>query len=256
MKRKLSVILIVSASLALSSFADAHMLWLNAKDYSPSVGEDVYVEIGFGHEFPCDEYIREGVTQRFFAVDPDGKEIELTRIFRMVYKFIPQKAGAYKIVMEYKPGFMTITKDHKHLLQTKKGVENVQTSFQYILNAKAVIIVGKKDKGLVNPAGETLEIIAMKSPADLREGDVLPVKVMFEGKPLAGAMAQALDVDHSSGKEQKWSQPMLTNQNGEALIKLDGKGQWIVKIEHSTPYPDKSEADEYSYRTTLTLSVK
>jgi len=253
--KKLNLIITLAILLTwIATSAQAHMLWLNASDYTPEAGETVWIEIGWGHKYPRDQVMTEGRLERVYAIDAKGQELPVEKIFPSFYKFTPPTKGAYQIVGKLKSGFLSITTDG-HKLGNKKNVSNVVSCFQYLMNAKALIEVGGNKKGFSRQTAEPLEILPLKDPGSLAVGDTLPVKIVFEGKPLAGAKSQCTYTGYEADKEKHWAVEKESDSKGIVQVQLNSKGQWLFKTSHTTPYPDKSEADEYSYRTSLTIGI-
>ena len=50
MKRPIVVTTIGVMLTGITSFAQAHVLWLNANKYAPQAGETIWLDIGFGHK--------------------------------------------------------------------------------------------------------------------------------------------------------------------------------------------------------------
>ena len=108
-------------------------------------------------------------------------------------------------------------------------------------------------KILSKPIGHTLEIIPSIDPAQLKEGDYLPLKVIYNNKPLSVelyATYVGFSTDHA------WAYVIKTNKKGSGKIKILKSGIWLIKVSHKIPYPDTSECDQYSYSATLTFEVK
>lgn len=253
MKKLSSIIATIFCLTLMSVSAQAHMLWFNLSNYQPGAGETVWVEIGWGHKYPRDQVIGEGWLERVYAINPEGKKVTLERIFPSFYRLVPREKGAYLIVCELKSGFLSITTSG-HKLGNKKQFKNVVSCFKYIMNAKALIEVGGKSDGFSRMAGEPLEIIPLKNPANLKPGDTMPLKIVFKGKPLAQVNLQAIYAGYKTDEKHHWAVEKKSDSDGVVRIKLNPKGQWMFKVNYKSPYPDRSEADQYSYTTSLTLS--
>ena len=251
--KKLGAIIVVSLLLILTATStQAHMLWFNTNDYTPDPGKTVWLEIGWGHKYPRHEAINEGWIERVYALDPNGQEVAVEKIFPAFYRFTPTTKGTYRIIANLKSGFLSIT-EQGHKLGSKKDVTDVVSCFQYIMNAKALIEVGGKKDGFSRRSEELLEIIPLKDPASLKLGDTLPLKIMFQGKPLAEIKLQGTYSGFKTDKKNPWAVEKNSDSQGVVQVKLTSKGQWLFKTNHKTPYPDKAEADEYSYSTSLTI---
>ncbi len=234
--------------------AQAHMLWLNASNYAPKPGETVWIEIGWGHKYPRDQVMTEGRLERLYVIDAKGQELSVKKIFPSFYKFTPLTKGVCQIVGKLNPVFISKTTEGRKL-GNKKSVSDVVSCTQYIMNAKAMIEVGGDKEGFSRQSTELLEILPLKDPGSLAVGDTLPVKIMFKGKPLAGTKLQCTYTGYEADKEKHWAVEKESDSKGIVRVKLNSKGQWLFNTNHKAPYPDKSEADEYSYRTCLTIGI-
>jgi len=253
MKRVLFV-LYLSIILTATSSAWGHMLWINVNNYQPDVGESVHIEISWGHKFPKDEIVKPERLARVYAVDPKGQSAPLNEISAGHCELTVKQPGAYLVFAEIKPGVYTKTTDG-YKRQNKKGLDNALHCVSYDMRAKAVINVGGQDQGLSRETGDLLEIVPLANPAGLKEGDTLPVKVLFRGAPLFRDFLHATYAGFSNEGETFAFSTMI-NQEGKANIRLLKGGSWLVKIPHKRPYPDQEECDENFFCSTLTFGVK
>ena len=93
----------------------------------------------------------------------------------------------------------------------------------------------------MQPVGLKLEIVPLKHPSKLVPGELLPVQVCFDGKPLAGAQV-------SSARE---TPPVKTDQNGMANVRLPEEGKGLFSVWHKIPVRDDPEKDYHKFMTFL-----
>jgi nickel transport protein len=96
------------------------------------------------------------------------------------------------------------------------------------------------------PVGMKLEIIPLKSPYELKAGELLPIKVFFDGRPVEG-----VTVEINSDKEA-----FKTDEDGVASVKISGKGMQCILAKKKIPSRDNPDADYYSYTTAFTFDLK
>lgn len=120
------------------------------------------------------------------------------------------------------------------------------------MRAKTVLNIGGFKKGFDKIVGNPLEILPLKNPSQLKKDDVLPLKVLYEGKPLPNAYFNATFGGFSEEKDL-W---ITTDNEGVGQIKLPEKGRWLVTVIHEIPYPDPVICDKYRYTYSLTFEVK
>jgi hypothetical protein len=103
--------------------------------------------------------------------------------------------------------------------------------------AKAVVRVGEAtDESWREPVGLGLEIVPLADPTRLRAGGALAVRVLEDGRPLAGLPLRAI----RSGRTPS---SVTTDASGEATLALDAGGPWLIA------------GSAAHARTTLTLDV-
>jgi uncharacterized GH25 family protein len=234
-----------------ASWAQAHMFWLNVNHDTPKAGEPVQVEIGFGHKFPQDEEIKGERLGFIKAVGPGGQEVALKKLSTTRYEFVPPAAGVYMISAQLAPGFVTRTPQGMKM-QNKKGVPDANICFHFDMAAKTLVSVGDPKQGFGQSAQNTLEIIPLKNPSALKVGETLPVKVIFQGKPLEGA-AVNFTYDGWPDPNKPFDTLGKTDAKGEIQVKLDKPGRWLLIASHKTPYPNQEECDENLYSSSLTF---
>jgi uncharacterized GH25 family protein len=224
--RKVIFIILVGMLITLTAAsAQAHMLWFNTNQHKADQGETVWLEIGWGHKYPRHEAMKEGWIEQVYALDPNGQEVAVEKIFPAFYRFTPTTKGTYRIIANLKSGFLSITKKG-HKLGSKKDVTDVVSCFQYVMNASTLIEVGGKKDGFSRRSEELLEIIPLKDPASLKLGDTLPLKIMFQGKPLAETKLQGTYSGFKTDEKNPWAVEKNSDSQGVVQVKLTSKGQW------------------------------
>ena len=114
----------------------------------------------------------------------------------------------------------------------------------------AKVLIDNESFGRI--AGHRLEIILQENPSDIKSGEKLPVKVLFDGKPLKNLRV-------SSGAENlgggKYAAHSLTDENGLAKISISGAGLWFVRTHFIRPHFGKNEFDWESFWASVTFRI-
>ncbi len=121
---------------------------------------------------------------------------------------------------------------------------------------------GKFAKALTGPGapwqsavGHELEIVPLSDPVKVKPGQKLSVKVLFRGKPLAGAQ-----VERGDGKTmvaEKDIPRFATDSEGVASIPVLKTGASLLVIDHKvTPSTTPDQADADLYNATLWFSIE
>ena len=252
--KKMFQIALLCLFLGFGSLAGAHSLWFNVDGRECGVNEPVKIELGWGHKFPKGTEIKEGMLKEVFALAPDGKKIPLNRISNTLFEFVPPEEGVYVISGNVHPGFVSKT-TQGYKMGPKNNFEQVLDCFHYDLRGKTYLCAGKPAKTPIKTVGDPLEIIPMEKPLGLKQAADLPVKVMFNGVPLAHTEVRATYAGFSD-QSFAFAMTVKTDENGIAEITLSEKGEWFVSATHEISYPDKKECDTQKYNATLTFVVK
>jgi len=253
--------LVISLTLVLGATcyqAGAHDMWLEVRDYTPQVGEEITLTLAYGHHFPARGFMAEEDLDEIYMLDPEGKKIGIKSFSEVEFKGEKslKKEGTYLIVAKKKGGFSTKTTEGYKRGQSKKGLNNVITCTYSAKYSKAIVNVGKAgDKTFSKALGHELEIIPLADPGNLQEGDYLPIKVMFKGKPLSSTHVFGTYLGFSTEKNT-FAYTTKTSKEGIAKIKMLKSGAWLITTSHIEDYPDPKECDQYKFGSALTFEVK
>jgi uncharacterized GH25 family protein len=260
-----------------SSFVCAHHLWLNATRYTveelagSSSGGKTTVYFGWGDYYPVHDFLKPGQLKRLSFHTPSGETKELTPGdggFQATPIDFPAK-GTYRVaaelnatsVAEIMEGgkFQVVQKPKDEL---PKNAKIIESKFR-LQSAKAIINIGEiapNDQAASAPVGHDLEIIPLKNPIHLREGDYLPIKIQFKGTPLQSPLAapeiKATYLGFSTGKGVfAWTGEM--DREGIVKLKLIRSGIWQIHVVHSQEPPPEmaGKADKMEYKASLTFEV-
>jgi uncharacterized GH25 family protein len=115
-------------------------------------------------------------------------------------------------------------------------------SENYSRQAKAFVQVGPvggPQTQVLKPVGLPLEIVPERSPYAEPRSTTLPVRVIFEGRPLAGALVKLTDLAHDEAPVEAH----LTDGTGHATFVMPARGQWLLNVIWTKPQPNTRETD-------------
>jgi uncharacterized GH25 family protein len=161
--------------------------------------------------------------------------------------------GSYQ-VSSYTPGYSSKTPSG-YKQQSKKELDRVIQCKHNHWGLKAIVNVGDVANAPYAPVGHPLEIVPLKNPGSLEEGESLPVQVLFKEKPLENIEIQATCLRQFSA-EQEYSQTVQTDEQGRADIKLTHPDMWLLKAYYQQPFPDTEVCDLEAYLSTLTFELQ
>jgi len=76
------------------------------------------------------------------------------------------------------------------------------------------------------------------------------VRLLYEGKPLAGTLIMALQRGRPGAVSA-----VRSDSRGRATLKLDRPGLWLIKAVHMIPAPADANADWESFWASLTFAL-
>lgn len=131
-------------------------------------------------------------------IDPDEKEHRVVPFNEIDFKLEePLKAeGTYLLAANRKEGFFSKT-TQGYKPKSKKGPKDVIHCSYSGGYSKAIINVGRGGgDAFSKTVGQTLEIVPLSDPADLKIGDYFNCKVLYEGKPVSLVTGLLQNADH------------------------------------------------------------
>lgn len=136
-------------------------------------------------------------------------------------------------------------------LRAKRGQAEKPAREVYSRCAKALVASGAKvPEGYDRVVGLPLELVPEANPFRLGETRELPVRLLFEGKPLAEALVVAMD----RGSPQR-KVAGRTGPDGRVRLPLGRPGPWLVKAVHMVEAAEGKGADWESFWASLTFEA-
>jgi uncharacterized GH25 family protein len=84
-----------------------------------------------------------------------------------------------------------------------------------------------------------LEIVPERSPYAQPRPTQLPVRVFFEGRPLAGALIKLTQLEQDAHPVAK----QLTDRFGRASFSMPQRGSWLLNVVWAKPLPASEGVD-------------
>lgn len=116
-------------------------------------------------------------------------------------------------------------------------------SENYSRCAKSLLQVGATSGGsqtqITKPIGLPLEIVPEKSPYAEPRSAILPVRVIYEGRPLAGALVKLTNLEHDATPFEV----QLTDRAGRASFTMPNSGTWLLNVIWTKALPSSRETD-------------
>lgn len=179
--------------------------------------------------------------------DKNGEAVSVERKDEKDKVFLQPDKAPSMITLWCDWGVRVNTTRGKKLMSKKDALQaglNVIDSFLSTHYAKSVFDEGPV---LTEPVGLKLEIVPLKNPFQLKPDELLPVKLLFEGSPLANADVMVAADDEQNAK---------TNDEGIAQLRIGQKGVRLIWAQHKTPVENDPELDYHVFMTFFTFEVR
>ena len=244
------------------TFANAHDFWLQPNEYwlQPGVETPLTVQVGHGTSRQRSPIPMRRVI-RFEAFEPEGTTKDLRSALHLgepdsdaTLRF--ETPGAHVLVLEtdnrarsYLPAgrFNAYLREEglTAALAYREATQQMQTSGaeNYRRVAKSIVQVGAVQSAtqalVTRPLGLLLEIVPERSPyAEPCEAS-LPVRVLYENQPLAGAMVKLTHVEH----DDSTFETRITDAAGGARFSLPRFDSWRLNVVWTKPPPTSSDVN-------------
>ncbi|MBN2372300.1 DUF4198 domain-containing protein [bacterium] len=233
--KRMAVMIVVSMLLAQTAYA--HHLWIMKNDDGFAVAR--------GHAPDKTEDYNPESVKEIRAFDRDGNPLPITQKITK-NRVILEPAGAISMITVWCDwGYRVNTTQGKKLMtrqEAEKAGFRVVQSFFSTQFAKTLF---EACKGVNKNVGLPLEIVPLKDPLTLLNGEELPVQLFWEGKPLSNVAIISGD-----GQEAQ------TDPKGVAALKIPSKGMQIFSAAHKVSEQSSAEIDYHLYTTFLSFEVK
>jgi len=258
-------IALLAAALSLAAPVFAHDFWIEPSTFRPAVGSTLGVRLVVGQRFRGDALPRNpAMIARFVLVTEAGETsiggraadepagsvlIDQTGLALIAYRSLesPVSLEAAKFEDYLKEeGLEAVI-----AARAKRGDSQKPSRELFSRSAKLLIAAdGSGTTGYDRVLGLTLELVPEKNPYAMKGGEELPVRLLYEGKPLADALVVALAYDEPVKKIAQRS-----DAKGRVSLRLPREGVWLVKAVHMVPLAGNPNADWRSIWTSLTFEL-
>jgi uncharacterized GH25 family protein len=260
-----TTLVLAALLVALSSGAQAHDFWIEPSSFTPRPGEVVTLRLLVGERLAGETLPRsDAMITSFVMAGPDGTQPVRGRDGLDPAGIVtPTKPGLHVVgyrsrpsSVELEPGKFASYLETEGLqkiasLRAARGETDKPAKERFSRCAKALLAVGPSAAtGKDATLDLTLELVAEKSPAALLPGDALPLRLTYDGQPIAGVLVSAL-----SGTSPSANVAARTDDAGRVSLPLTVAGPWLVKAVHMIPLPPGDDAQWESFWASLTFGV-
>ena len=262
MNYRSAALLLVLLVCSRASLVAAHDFWLQPNEFwvGPDAPTSITLQVGHGSSRQRSPVPAQRIA-RFQALTPDGAVVDLHGQLRLGEatrdgSFQFEKPGAYVLVLQ------TDDRAQAHLpaqrfndylraegltpaldQRARLHLMDADGSERYSRCAKSIVHVGPLDRRtqsqVSKPLGLPLEIVPEADPYGLPRSAILPIRVLYAGRPLVGALVKLTDLsDDASPREVQ-----LSDHEGRAAFTMPKLGKWMLNVIWTKPLPRSDETD-------------
>lgn len=262
-------LLLVVALCTTALSASAHEFWLRPDRFDPPVKAPVSLSLAVGEHFVGDVaafgaplvaalrlHTRAGVQDLRALVPAGAPQGGLPMAFA--------QKGAHLLSLDTHPYTIELPADKFNAYLREEGLERVlaqrEASGQatqpgrerYRRHVKTLLRVGgASDAAHGTRTGQTLELLPLADPQARAAAGGLPLRVLFNGAPLEGALVKAWH----QGSGQLTVLRARTDAQGQVGYRLPWSGVWMVSVVHMVPVSGEAGVDWDSHWGNLTFEL-
>jgi uncharacterized GH25 family protein len=256
----LTVVILWHAKLA------AHDMWIEPATFTPAVGQIVSVRLRVGQDLLGDPLVLDpSLVKEFLVQDADGRRpvvrrdggdpAGLLRVATPGLLVIGYRSNASAIEMaadKFNQYLKEEGLDAVLAVRASRGESGAAAHELFSRCAKSLVFSGSPSEVQNDRAlGFTLELVAERNPYAVRPDQDLPVRLMYENRPLAGALVVAVNRLNPAEKLSA-----RTDKDGRVRFKLRQGGMWMIKAVHMVPAAAGTHAEWASFWASLTFDMR
>ncbi|MCJ8053251.1 DUF4198 domain-containing protein [Shinella curvata] len=197
----------------------------------------------YGHGAGDDPYDPARITQAL-AISEEGAATPVEIDKREKHAILKPEGEPAAILLTFDNGYWTEKTDGKWVNEAKDKVADAKAAGHYIKNSLSLL---HAHGALPAFPKQDLQIVPLDNPIGRKAGDPIRLRVLHDGKPLAGAVVTLDYVNQASLK----SEP--TDADGEVVVAIRNDGLNVLAVDHSVPLENDQKADQIGYTATLSF---
>ena len=249
-----------------SASARAHDFWIEPTSFSPQVGQIVGARLRVGEALVGDPVPRDPtLIKQFIVANAAGRQAVGGRVGADPAGYWGVAAPGLHVIGFHSqpiPIELAAEKFNRYLQEEgldaviaqrlRRGETGASAREMFTRCAKSLVLTGAPSEAQTDQAlGFTLELVAESNPYALRDGQALPLRLTYQGRPLAGVLVVAMNQINAAEKLTARS-----DKNGRVRFPLRPGGMWLIKAVHMVAAPCGADAEWASYWASLTFDSR
>lgn len=264
-RTRIAALLLGLVPWGLAATATAHDFWIEPSTFRTPGAELIFVRLKVGEGFDGQARRRNPQHLRSFEVtsgettrDVQGEPGDEPAGFVLL-----PGPGLYLISYHSHPSFIELPADRFEKYLHEEGLEAISRlraqrnqsetpgRESYVRCAKSLVLAGPAEaEGFDALLGLPLELVPERNPYQFSPGETLPVRLLFNGDPLADALVVGMNAAAPTETVSA-----RTDDDGRVALQLDRPGVWMIKTLHMIEAEPDAQADWQSYWGSLTFRL-
>jgi uncharacterized GH25 family protein len=253
--------------LIIFSLASAHEFWLMPKKFRYAAGEEIKIDLMVGEGFEGEFWdlkrhkVEKLELHRLNGAKDLTKEVKPTEGNNLVYK--TDLGGTYLFTLKSNDAYLELGGKEFNAYLEEDGLDYIldqrkksnsldkKSTEYYTRFAKLLVQSGDRtDNTFKKVVGLKYEIVPEQNPYDLKVGDYLQCKVLFEGKPAPHTLVKVW----SRVRDTSFMQNIYTENDGTIRFPISTTGPWMVSSVRMIA-SEKEGADYHSLWASLVFGI-
>ncbi len=259
--------IVIALAVVLGAPARAHDFWIHPSSFRPDPRQRVSLELRVGERFRGEPVARNPEKIERFFVQVGSEPVSIAGVDGKspAGYWTPKESGCAWIGYRSRPSALELPAEKFESYLAEEGLERIidlrrirgerkaPGRERYSRCAKSLIRVGGADvASRVHEAalGFPLEFFPEQNPYALRAGDAFSVRLMYQGKPLEGALVGAM-----AESDPRSETRVRTDADGRVRFTLAKDGVHLVRAVHMVRAPADADCDWESLWASLTFEL-
>ena len=268
--RRLALIAAISVSFFVSTGTAAHDYWLAQEPLAPAIGDTCSIRLLVGDrlEPELERELQTEITTRYEWLTASGSVNLLESLpegTKPVFQRTVTREETALLIMdrdfveiETTYGRFADFLAHEEATSISRQVQDVPSDTEmrrrYSRNLKALVRVGAGDDSRIpgRQVGQKLEILLLDDPWSVAKGEMLEVRVLFDGEPLEAEWVRRFVGGRDGLLAESKSR---TDANGAVSFPIETGGLWVLRVAYVRPC-QSCEGDVWdTYYATFSVQV-
>jgi len=254
--------------LFLPAAAPGHSLFIQSSRYQVDEGKASPLFFCYGHHIPVDDGLRAEKLNSIRVRTPNGNLREMAirnETSLHAYMVTYDAPGTYALFAESNPGYYTVYIDKKgRERQTIKAKNAIADNAERVLKSlyskqytKTYVVCGTPSPDFPARLGQTLELVPVKDISTLKAGDVLELKVYFNGKPYTGQGTWDATYNGFSTESEDNFHNKTIIKGDTVRVRVPNGGRWFVRyfIKSDAQGDDAKQYTQMKHTATLVFQI-